>query len=170
MACGDRYRELAVTAGGLSFENPYDDVPGFSDFEEWRALADRLALLAQQFADRLGEIEGAKNDGNFPRWNAANEVKSRMVGALDDLPSAWLNFSPTENIAAAQAVVSDALCVIEMSVDGIVHYGGVPPPLPITPKPRENEDILPNVGKGFGWLLGAAVLVGGVLLIGRMRR
>jgi hypothetical protein len=162
MACGDRFRYLVVTASGLNLENPYDDVPLFSDYEEWRELARRLGVLSQTYKDALGAAE----EPAVALWNDANEVHSRMVEKYDALPS-FLSTDVAVDIAAAQSAIFDALCVIEMSEDGIVSLGGTPPPAPGAPPPRENDGIIPKIPP---WLLPVGIGVAALYLFARSRR
>lgn len=169
MACGDRLRYLVVTATGLNLENPYDDVPTFNDFEEWRSLARRLLLLAQQFHDALGAVEEDKTPGNFSLWNAANEVRSRAVGTYEELPS-FFSSDVASDIASAQASIFDALCVIEMSEDGIVSLGGVAPVLPGAPPARDNDGILTGTKNAAVTVLLVGGGIAALLLLARRRR
>lgn len=166
MACGDRYSFLAVTASGLSFENPYDDVPTFDDLEEWKELARQLALLARSYANILGEVEGAATPGSFPRWNRVNRRLDRAVGLYDELPDLFSGSVPVD-IAKAQSSVRESLCALELAIDSIIALGGDAPDVPGGNPPRENDDVLPSIGTGAGVVIGLAVVV---LLVGVMRR
>jgi hypothetical protein len=170
MACGDRYRHLAVTASGLNLANAYDGFPSFTDYEEWKELARSLSVTAQRFHDTLGEVEEERTPGNFARWNAVNELRTEMVEKYDALPSSYLNFDPAENISAAQAVVLDALCVIERSEDEIVALGAEAPLLPGAPDPHENDGIGATTSKAITTLvlLGGAALA--ITMLARKRR
>lgn len=162
MACGDRFRYLVVTASGLNLENPYDDVPLFSDFEEWKELARRLGVLAQTYKDALASAE----EPGVELWNAANEVNDRGVEKYDALPSIFSG-DVAVSIAEAQAAIFDFLCVIEMSEDGIVSLGETPPPAPGAPPPRENDGIIPKIPP---WVVPVALGVGALWLLGKVRR
>lgn len=169
MACGDRYRYLAVTVSGLSLENPYDDLATVPDFREWKERARELSVLAQSYHDALGVEEEAKTPGSFALWNAVNEVRSRMVERYDELPS-FLSTDPPDDIAAAQAVIFDALCVMEMSVDGIASLGGTAPAVPGAPPPRDNDGILTTTKNAATTLLLVGGAIFGLVLLARRRR
>lgn len=162
MACGDRFRYLAVTASGLNLENPFDDVELFSDFEEWKELARRLGVLAQTYKDALAAAE----EPGVTLWNAVNEVANSGVEKYDALPS-FFSGNVAVSIAEAQSAIFDFLCAIEMSEDGIISLGATPPPAPGAPPPRENDGILPKFPP---WLLPVALLVGGLLVVRKVRR
>lgn len=169
MACGDRYASLLVTVSGLNLGNPSDDLATFDDYVEWRDLAERWGRLAQTFSDKLGEVEGVITPGSFPRWNSIQDLKSRMIDKLNDLPVFFAS-DPNSAIGDAQAAAFDAICVVELAEDNIVALGGSAPPIPNAPPPRENPDILPDIGGkvGIGLGVGIAVAVGvGVLLLAR---
>lgn len=162
MACGDRYLSLLVTASGLHLGNPFDDIATFGDYEEWRELARRYATLAGQFHDKLGEVEGSVTPGSFPRWNAVREIIVMMRSKLADLPL-FFTGNTEVSIADAQAVAFDAICAIEMSEDSILALGGTTLPIPNSPPPRDNDDLIPDVELGLG---AGVALVGGALLLG----
>lgn len=165
MACGDKFRNLVVTATGLSVGNPYDDVPSFTDFEEWKERARQLALTAQGFANALGQVESAVTPGSFPEWNRVNAMRATLVGHYDELPSAFLNFSPAENIASAIAVCLEATCVIETAEAAILKLGGTAPVIPGAPPPRKNDGLLSGAASTLGTLaVIGAVVVGAVFL------
>jgi hypothetical protein len=158
MACGDRYRYLAVTASGLNLSNASGIVPTFDDYEEWQDLADRLGLMAQQAADALAAVEVALT-GTYVRWDAVTEVKTRMVDKLDALPD-WYTGNVSSSIGEAQSAIFDALCVIEMSVDGIAHYGGPAFVVPGAPTPDPGLGLGGAIGSGIG----TVALIGGLAL------
>lgn len=166
MACGDRYRYLVVTASGLNLENPYDNVPLFSDFEEWKALARRLLLLSQEFKDVLAAQEEAATPGQFPLWNAVNEVHARAVEKYDALPSLFSG-DVASDVGDAQSAIFDALCVIEMSEDAIVELGGTAPPVPGAPPPKQPPSIIPEIPP---WVLPVGLGVAALWLYTKVRR
>lgn len=171
MACGDRYRYLAVTASGLNLSNASGIVPTFDDYEEWQDLAERLGVMAQQAADALAEVEGSVNGGAFPRWNAVTEIKSRMVDKLEDLPDFYTG-NVSSSIGDAQSAIFDALCVIELSVDGIAHYGGPAFVVPGAPTPDPGLGLGGAVTTGIGTvaLVGGLAIAAVIISRGRRRR
>lgn len=164
MACGDEYRKIAVTASGLSFDNPYDDYASTDDYDEWKELARKLGVQAQHDADELAAVEFAKV-GAYPRWNVVNDHKTKAIDKYDDLPSFYIG-SHAVKIAEAQAAVLEFLCVIELARKAIAGYGAKPSELPGTPTPKENDGIF-TAGKDLigGVVVVGAVVVGGVLLL-----
>jgi hypothetical protein len=160
MACGDAFRHLAVTASGLSFDNPFDDIATNDDFEEWKELARKLGVQAQHDADDLSEVEFA-SIGAWNRWNIVNDRKTAAITLYDDLPEFYIG-SHSVKVAEAQAAVLEFLCVIELARNAIKSYGGTPDVLPGTPNPKENDGILTATGN----LLTTVVVVGGIVVGG----
>ncbi len=160
MSCGDSVRHLAVTASGLSFDNPFDDIATNDDFEEWKELARKVGVQAQHDADDLAAVEFAKT-GVYNRWNVVNARKSAAITMYDDLPEFYIG-SHSAKVAEAQAAVLEFLCVIELARAAIKSYGGTPGELPGTPKPKANDGVL----TGAGNLLTTVVVVGGLVVGG----
>lgn len=160
MACGDKFRYLAVTASGLNLSNISGVVPTFSDYEEWKELARRIGVIAQAHKDALGVAEEPK----VALWNAANDVANSGVEKYDALPG-FFSGDVAVSIAEAQSAIFDFLCVIEMADDGIVSLGGTPPPLPGAPTP--DPGIIPKIPP---WVLPVGVGVVALLLFARFRR
>lgn len=175
MACGDRYRHLAVTSSGNSFDNPYDDVATAADFEEWVGLAEKLERLANAHLAQLAYIECSRNAGTncgtdeaqspvWTKWNALIPLQNELRGQIEDLNGFFNtigNLSYHEPIEEAMAAAASALCLLEQSDDALVGYGAVPPAIPgVWPKPTSNSDF-----PWWGWaLLGA----GGVITLGAL--
>ncbi len=171
MACGDAYRNLIVTSTGLSLANPYDDVPSFTDYEEWKERARELSITAQRQHDTLGEVENRATPGSFPVWNAIVERRNEMVDKYDALPSTFLNFEPATNISAAIAVCLDAACVIDLSNTGIVGFGETPPVIPGAPPARKPDGVFSGTfGELKTLVLIGAVVVGAAVIVPRLRR
>lgn len=171
MACGDKFRHLAVTSSGLSFENPFDDIATSGDYEEWIELARRMLLLSQAQLDALEMVEGAATPGTWTHWNAANSFRERAVQQFDDLPSTWVAFNISQAIGEAQASILDSLCAMELANDSIVELGSVPPPTPGAPDPHDNDGLLSGAENAAGIAIGLAVVAGiGFALLTRKRR
>ena len=165
MACGDRYRALIVTTGGLNLENPWDGFATFNDYEEWRSLARRLTVQAQEAHDKLGELEGEP----FDRWNALVADRNALIEASDALPSEWQAVpfvtKPEDWIADAQRVATDAVCFLDRANEAIEAAGGTPDELPVGPPPREDTGPL-----GLGSIPWGAVIIAGVAIWAFTRR
>lgn len=175
MACGDRYRHLAVTSSGNSFDNPYDDVATAADFEEWVGLAEKLERVANAHLAELAYIECSRNAGTdcgtddaqspvWTKWNALIPLQNELRGQIEELNGFFNtigNLSYHEPIEEAMAAASSALCLLEQSDDALVGYGAAPPAIPgVWPKPTKNDDF-----PWWGWaLLGA----GGVITLGAL--
>lgn len=161
MACGDKYRYLVVTGSGLSLEDPTGWLGTWADYEEWLDLARRLSVQANERFNVLGEVEGqATGNSSYPRWNALVDLNNRMTTRYSDLPKFFTTDWPSTTIQQAQAVIFDALCLMEKSDDGIRAYGGAVPPTPgVTPTPGE---LPPSETETPGWL--RWVIVGGSII------
>lgn len=170
MACGDRFHSLIVTSTGLSLANPYDDVPSFTDYEEWKERARELSVTAQRQHDALGEVENAATPGSFPVWNAVVDRRNAMVEKYDALPSTFLNFDPATNIASAIAVCLDAACVIDLSNAGIVELGGTPPVIPGAPPARKPDGFFSGAANLATVVAVGGAVVAGAILVSRLRR
>lgn len=164
MACGDRYRHLAVTSNGYTFDNPFGSVGIYPyDYIQWKDLARKLVELADAHYKALGEYESQVSGGtHYPKWNELQPMQNDMVGDLDDLPwTALSGSSGEEGISKAQDVISTALCLLERADDALVGYGQLPPPVPgVLPKPREPRD------DENSWLLWVLLGAGGVITLG----
>lgn len=165
MACGDKYRKLVVTTSGYTLDNPYGSVAIPYDYAEWMQLAEKLAGLADQHRDRLAEIE-TKLDA-FPKWNATIDAKFAMSQALDDMPwtitAALSGSAIIEAIGKAQAAIQHALCLLELSDDGIASYGELPPAIPgLAPKSRLSKEAeSTSRWKWIGGMVLGVVAIGG---------
>jgi hypothetical protein len=174
MACGDKYKFLAVTSNGYTFENPFGTVGIYPyDYIQWKDLARKLVELANAHYHALGSYEAAISGGtHHPKWNDLQPMQNKMVGDYDDLPfTALSGSSGEEGISKAQDVISTALCLLEQSDDALNAYGQTPPAVPgVVPKPREPRD-----DTGTPWWIwmalgGGVVLVGGAVIYARSAR
>lgn len=164
MACGDKYRYLVVTTSGMSLEDPYGWIPTSADYEEWVALARRLSFQANERFNVLGQVEGtATGNTSYPRWNALVELNNRMSQRYHDLSSSWFQVNITEGIQDAQAVITDAICLMEKADDGIRAYGGSVPVTPgVTPTPGT---LPPEKQKTPAWLKWT-IIGGSIIAVG----
>jgi hypothetical protein len=173
--CGSKYRSLVVTVSGYTFENPYGMVAFGSDYEEWRELARQISDMAN---DRLGELGAAEcqatggtnctdpdeaSGGTYPRWNALLDLNNRMTASYKALPNSFTT-NPVEGIGRSQAVINDALCLLEKSDEGLKAYGQVPPPI-VDPGASGAKRQIPI----YAWTaLGGAALVAGGVVVGQV--
>ena len=172
LKCGEKYRHLVVTADGHTLEDSYGTVPTAADFEEWLDLAKKLALQAKERFNELGRIEceasggtdcgtDEASGGSYPRWNALVALNNRMVEKLDEFGfwSDWdfdLSYAP--RIQRAQAVIFDALCLMEKADEGIAAYGGE---VPVTPSVTVQTEGTP-AWKWFALGGAATIAAGGI--------
>lgn len=152
MACGDQYRYLEVTDSGYTRDNPYGTIPLFTDYEQWKELARTLSVKANERFNELGTVEQEEGNGTYPFWNQLVELNNSMSTKYSALPSTF-TLSVPGAIRDAQAVIDDALCLMERSDEGILHYTGTKP-APVRTKMRP----------WVKWtLIGAGALTAGVL-------
>lgn len=174
MACGDRYKKLAVTSSGYTFENSFGHFAWSKDYEEWVALAKRLENMATQRFRRLARVECAKVggincalqglpygiapfDAKLVRTNALEPLKSSLRDQIENLPSSWVQFNLSEGVQEAQAAVASALCLMEESDSALEFYGE---------KPLVVPDITPSSAGGTPWWVWGLVGVGTVVVVG----
>lgn len=169
--CGARYRHLVVTVTGQTLEDPYGWIPTSADYEEWKALAQELTLVAVRHFDELGKVEcertGGTNcgspegaeGGSYPRWNALVDEKNALVERADDLPSTWTTLDVPAGITNARAVITDALCLLDRADQGLEFYKAPIPALPGLQK-------APRKVPWYGWsaLAGLGVSAGSLII------
>ena len=169
--CGEKYRHLAVTVSGQTLDDPYGMAPTRADYEEWLDLAKALVAQANDRFKELGDLEceatggsgcGTEevSGGSYPRWDALVPLQNQMDGKLEELDSFWnFDFSLTyiPAIQKAQAIVVDALCLMEKSDAGIQEYGGQ---IPVTPSVELDQGS--SSWKWFALGGGAVIALGGI--------
>lgn len=176
MACGDKYKFLAVTGSGNSFDNPYDDLATLADFEEWVGLAERIEKIANDHLKQIAYIECIRaggedcgtSDATSPSWTKYNELiplQNQVRGQVEQVTSFFStieNFSYHEPIQEAMEAVSGGLCLIEQANDAIAAYGFKPPILPGVKTPQHANESWFNVP----WWVWASLGLGGAIIIG----
>lgn len=142
-ACGDKYRHLVVTASGYTPENPGGSVP-FVDadvYPEWHALAKKLATEAYARFIALGTLECQKtggtgcgtddvSGGSYPKWNSLLDLNDRVAVGYDELSDPTWVLDREQARGEAQAVIANAICLMEAADDAIAFYEGN---VPVTP-------------------------------------
>ena len=164
MACGDKFKYLAITVDGYNFDNPHGLVAIYADYAGWQQLAVELVKLAETHFEALAAVEDKRSPipglPVRPKWSEILDAKQKMIDAKNDLPgflgSTYGSFSYATPIQEAQEVIRQALCVLELSDDAIVSYGEKPPAIPGV-KPAKKEpfippslqlpDLVPDLGK-----------------------
>lgn len=162
MACGDRFRSLVVTSDGYTLDNPFGKVGIYPyDYYQWKDLARKFVEMADEHFAALGAYETTL--GNYPRWNEILPVKNGMSTDYLDLPSIVLTgWTGEAAISAAQEVIAQAACVMELSDDALIAYGQKAPVIPgLIPKPREPRD-----DTAMPWWIWALIGGGTTLAVG----
>lgn len=140
MACGDRYKHLAVTTDGYTPENPYGAfIVPFRDYAQWRSLAEKLTGIVNEHVVMLQAVE-AKKAPTLPEFTRVNEARATLLSNLEALPSVVGSgtMPDAEPIDLALAVVAEALCVLEQADDAIEGYSERAPEVPgVTPTPKK---------------------------------
>lgn len=162
MACGDRYKFLAITASGYTPDNPWGVVLlPFTDYAEWKVTTDSIIHLVNKHLIELQRIEAARG-GTFLKWIPLANERTDLIRRYDELPSIVGSgtMHDKEPIAMALDVVAEGLCLLEKTDDAIASYGQTPPPVPgVRPVPKEKPE-LPAL-QDIPWPIYA---VGGVLV------
>jgi hypothetical protein len=175
MACGDKYKFLAVTGSGTNFDNPYEKAPTLADFEEWVGLAERIEKIANDHLRQLAYVECVRaggtgcgtSDATSSSWKKYNELiplQNQLRAQIEDLTGFWSpgfdNWTFHEPVQEAMEAVSSGLCLLEQANDAIISYGVKPQIVPGVKTPA-----LPPSDSGIPWWVWVAV-GGGVVLIG----
>lgn len=160
-SCGDKYRQLAVTADGYSLDNPYGRVAVWTDYSGWKELARQLALTMRDHLYKLYDADPKK-------YNEIVEEHNQVIADYEGLPDSsilWSGGTIVENIGAAAGVVADEICMLDRYDAAIAASGKTPPPVPggikPEPKPKPITDIIPNA---INKTTDAAIKLGAVAL------
>lgn len=127
MACGDRYKHLAVTKSGYDPDNPNGAFYLPSDYSEWTAVADRVVELVNKHILELQQIEAEHGKG-FKYFGPLSGERATLLRAREDLPSLLL--AAGKDLPKVIDVVMQGLCLLEQVDDAIADYGVTPPELP----------------------------------------
>lgn len=127
MACGDRYRYLAVTKSGYTPENPNGAFYLPSDYSEWTAVADRVVGFVNAHITELQTIEAGEGKG-FPTFAPLSAERAAFLRAREALPSLLL--AAGKDLPKVIDVVMQGLCLLEQIDDAIAGYGVEAPELP----------------------------------------
>jgi len=174
MICGERYKNLAVTSSGYSFDNAFGLFATIEDYTEWRAVAKKIMDLGHDHLVTLGEIEEVV--GTYPKWNELVGKNNKLIDHYDNLPwtiSIWTGAQIEEAISEAMVVVSEGMCFLDQVDAAISSYQRDPPRIPgIVPKKKPPAEFpkpkLPIIGEvDWGYVIVGALVVGGVVLYRR---
>lgn len=127
MACGDRYRHLAVTKSGYTPDNPHGAFYVPTDYSEWTAVADKVAGWVNTHIVELQTIEAQSGEG-FPKFGPLSSEWSAFLRAKEALPSLLL--AAGKDLPRVIDVVMQGLCLLEQIDDAISSYGAEAPELP----------------------------------------
>lgn len=183
MACGDKYKHLAITVSGYTFEKPRGWYPIASYYEEWYQLTEELVAKATSKLKQLATIEckatgGGANctvyslpgdiapaDPKLVAYNGLRPLYNQMQQEFAELYDTWnvgvLGHDLDAAIAEAQAVIATALCLMEESDKGIQLYGGTPTPTPGGQRAPDDGSLW------WLWAGGGIVLTVGVVALGK---
>jgi hypothetical protein len=175
--CGERYKHLAVTTDGYSFENPYGHFGTPYVYVQWRAVAEKIVKLGVDHLEELDRIQ--EEHGLYEGWGELVADKDELVEHFDDLP--WVTtvaisgFHVESGIAEAMTVTSEALCFLERVDLAIESYKRAVPSIPgIVPEKKGPAKLpgptLPLIGEvPWGYVIAGVVVVGTVALYRRAK-
>lgn len=158
MACGDRYKHLAVTSKGYTPENTYGVFYLPTDYADWTALADKLTGIASAHMAKLQAIEAAR--GRLRKFNALSGEWAALLRKNEDLPTLLL--ASASDLPKVVDVVNASLCLLEQVDDAIASYGVEAPEIP-TPG-RGPAPAPPTAGGLFDPFFVGLVVGGGYLI------
>lgn len=152
MACGDKYKHLLVTPGGLTPENPCGMLCSGFDYEDWHSVvADRIVkqttlhwAAAERAALAAGAVQIPIN---------LQEERAAFAQSFDDQPKYWWSIDwsrPLENYKSAinqlVSVGQRGTCLLEQIDNYIVELGGKPPIVPaVPPAPTSIWDTITTI-------------------------
>lgn len=158
MACGDRYKHLAVTSKGYTPENTYGVFYLPTDYADWTALADKLVGLASTHMAKLQAVEAGRGKA-LRKFNALSGEWAALLRKKEDLPTLML--ASASDLPKVVDVVNASLCLLEQVDDAIASYGV---DVPEIPTPGRGPAPAPPTAGGLFDPFFIALVVGGYLV------